>query len=408
MIKRISIVAMLAAVAVLDPSRPLHAATLRASSARATGMAAVGQVRALRGFSSVAVEGVKGVKAQGGLKGAGINQAIVSALNDEGAKQVDGILREGVTPDAAGAGAEEMVHWMQTSEEGSGSAEIPVTFGALSQGRSFLGSIGRLVRNEVGATNILPSRERNEQNPDNNYSWADRFTNQVETQATKIGKARDLALTHPLTAKIYERLEQNGARPIYKVVPTDNADYYSRVLGDDPEIPGERENVVILTSWILPNLSLESIAADIASQFASLWYGKYNGAPVRQSAEKNYIKGSVLSQVFAYLSGSTPSRWVGRLDHRVGATRRGEPIFRIYQHYNSWLMTAGQGVETVRTGNYFLNKIIRQEGYPYILTDARGRQTLYGRLQSQDITDQEATIGQKTFAEFVSYVDRVR
>ena len=191
-------------------------------------------------------------------------------------------------------------------------------------------------------------------------------------------------------------------------MPTHSADYYSRVLGDDPEIPAEKEPVVIFTSWILPNLALESIAADMASQWAMLWYGKHNGAPIRQSAEKNYIKGSILAQVFKFLSGSTYNNWRGDLDHHTGYDRRHDPIFRIWQHFFHWRETAGSGADTVRRGDYFRNKIMGNEGDPEILTDERGRQTLYGRWQAGEITEQAATIGQKAFEEFVSYVDNSR
>lgn len=226
--------------------------------------------------------------------------------------------------------------------------------------------------------------------PDSVSGWYDQHTGAWETQTSKIKKAYDLALTHPLAAGIKNALSRNT---VYRV---DNSlgDWYLhtavRTQGDDNEKTNEPDALVVFNHNALVQLSPEFLAAKLAS----MWVRHLYRDTLPASAEKTYIEGSVMVRVFMGLSGSTAQNWNGDKDYFIRGT------FELYRHFYHWIQ--GFRFANVRQGPYFLNKIMRAEGDPSIDADARGRMTLYQRAQAGQIGPEAAEAAQHRFDGFVS------
>lgn len=225
--------------------------------------------------------------------------------------------------------------------------------------------------------------------PDNSAEWYDRHTGEYETQTTKIKKAYQLALSHPLAAAIKNGLTRNT---VYRV---DNSpgDWHLhtavRTQGDDPE-KAEADALVVFNHNALQQLSPEFLAAKLAS----MWVRHLYRDTLPASAEKTYVEGSVLVRVFMGLTGSTAQNWNGAKDYYIGGT------FELYRHFYHWIQ--GFRFANVRQGPYFLNKIMRAEGDPSIDADARGRMTLFQRAQAGQIDAAQAEAAQHRFDGFVA------
>ena len=226
--------------------------------------------------------------------------------------------------------------------------------------------------------------------PDNFSGWIDQHTGQWETQTSKIKKAYDLALTHPLAAGIKRGLARNT---VYRV-DNSNGPWYLhtavRTQGDDNEKANEPDALVIFNHNALVALSPEYLAAKLASMWARHFYRD----TIPASAEKTYIEGSVLIRVFRDLTGSTAQNWNGAKDYFLNGT------FELYRHFYHWIQ--GFRFANVRQGPYFLDKIMHAQGDPTIDADARGRMTLFQRSQAGQITPQAAEAAQHRFDGFVS------
>lgn len=224
--------------------------------------------------------------------------------------------------------------------------------------------------------------------PDTQNSWYDRHTGNYETQATKIKKALDLALSNPLASAIKNGLSANT---LYRVDNTNGLDRYAvATLGDDPERANEASPVVIFTHEALTQLPAHFLAAKLASMWARHLYRD----TIPQSAEKTYIEGSVLVRVFMQLTNSTARWWNGSLDQWKNGN------FEIYRHFYHWIQ--GFRYQNVRQGPYFKDKIMRAEGDPDILANSAGRRTLYQRSQNGEISPDAAAEAQKRFDGFVA------
>lgn len=240
-----------------------------------------------------------------------------------------------------------------------------------------LGTLGGipLIFGSLGSSGVRP--------PDQGRAWLDRHTGRYETEASKLGKALELAMSSALGAAIKSGLPVN---PLYRVEPSDGPGLYARSTGDDPERPGE-ELAVVFTDWSVRNLSPYLLAAKLAS----MWGRHLLMDKLPQSAEKTYAEGSLFVRVFMELTASTFDHWRGDLDQRAGQTFHG------YQHAYWWAQ--GFRYDDVRQGPYFKRKIMGAEGDPAIYADARGRVTLFQRKDS--IGDEKAAAGQAEFDLFV-------
>jgi len=237
-------------------------------------------------------------------------------------------------------------------------------------------------------------------NPDTQYSWYDAHTGQYETQASKIKKALDLALSHRLGAAIKNGLKYNT---LYRV---DNDarfdDYTVRTTGDDPE-QAASEPLVIFKHSALRQLSPEYLAAKLASMWARHLYRET--MPV--SAEKTYVEGSVMVRVFMGLTQSNSGWWNGDKDRVVSVPGHYDNSgtwvtqnFETFLHQYFWRQ--GFNYQDVRQGPYFKDKIMGAQGQPDIDADARARRTLFQRAQSGEISQDEAAAAQQRFQGFVS------
>jgi hypothetical protein len=226
--------------------------------------------------------------------------------------------------------------------------------------------------------------------PDNVSGWYDSHTGQWETQTTKIKKAYDLALTHPLAAGIKNGLPRNT---VYRVDNSGGNWYLHtavRTQGDDNEKANEPDALVIFNHNALVQLSPEYLAAKLAS----MWVRHLYRDTLPASAEKTYVEGSVLVRVFMGLTGSTAQNWNGSKDYFTSGT------FEVYRHFYNWIQ--GFRFANVRQGPYFLDKIMHAQGDPSIDADERGRMTLFQRSQAGQITPQAAEAAQHRFDGFVS------
>lgn len=225
--------------------------------------------------------------------------------------------------------------------------------------------------------------------PDNFSGWYDEHTGQWETQTSKIKRAYDLALTHPLAAGIKNGLSRNTA---YRVDNSGGPWYLHtavRTQGDDNEKTNEPDALVIFNHNALQQLSPEYLAAKLAS----MWVRHLYRDTLPASAEKTYVEGSVLIRVFRDLTGSTAQNWNGSKDYFLNGT------FELYRHFYHWIQ--GFRFANVRQGPYFLDKIMHAQGDPSIDTDARGRMTLFQRAQAGQITPEAAEAAQRRFDGFV-------
>lgn len=230
--------------------------------------------------------------------------------------------------------------------------------------------------------------------PDNFSGWYDQHTGQYETQTSKIKKAYDLALTHPLAAGIKNGLSRNT---VYRVDNSGGPWYLHtavRTQGDDNEKANEPDALVIFNHNALVALSPEYLAAKLAS----MWVRHLYRDTIPASAEKTYVEGSVLIRVFRDLTGSTAQNWNGAKDYFLNGT------FELYRHFYHWIQ--GFRFANVRQGPYFLDKIMHAQGDPTIDTDARGRMTLFQRAQAGQITPEAAEAAQHRFDGFVSNEQR--
>jgi hypothetical protein len=226
--------------------------------------------------------------------------------------------------------------------------------------------------------------------PDNVSGWVDQHTGQWETQTSKLKKAYDLALTHPLAAGIKNGLSRNT---VYRVDNSGGNWYLHtavRTQADDNEKTNEPDALVIFNHNALQQLSPEYLAAKLAS----MWVRHLYRDTLPASAEKTYVEGSVLVRVFKDLTGSTAQTWNGSKDYFIGGT------FELYRHFYNWIQ--GFRFANVRQGPYFLDKIMHAQGDPSIDTDARGRMTLFQRSQAGQITPEAAEAAQHRFDGFVS------
>ncbi|MFI5345143.1 MAG: hypothetical protein ACHQ51_02100 [Elusimicrobiota bacterium] len=225
--------------------------------------------------------------------------------------------------------------------------------------------------------------------PDSDGQWYDRHTGEYETQTTKIKKAYDLALSHPLAAAIKNALPRNT---VYRV-DNDPGSWYLhtsvRTQGDDAEKANEAA-LVVFNRNALQQLSPEFLAAKLAS----MWVRHMYRDTMPASAEKTYIEGSVLTRVFMGLTGSTAQNWNGAKDYFIDGT------FELYRHFYNWIQ--GFRYPNVRQGPYFLNKIMHAEGDPSIDADARGRMTLFQRSSAGQISAEQAQAAQQRFDGFVA------
>jgi hypothetical protein len=225
---------------------------------------------------------------------------------------------------------------------------------------------------------------------DPSTGWYDRYTRQRETQASKIKKALTLALETQLGGAIKGALKENT---LYRVDNKPGRWYLESAVktqGDDPEKAREKTPLVVFNHNALAQLSPEFLAAKLAGMWARHLYRD----TIPASAEKTYIEGSVATRVFMALTDSTADNWNGALDYAVGNT------FHFYQHFYHWVQ--GLSLSNVRQGPYFANKIVQAEGDPVIDADPRGRQTLYSRARSGQISDAAAADAQTRFDGFVS------
>jgi hypothetical protein len=238
-------------------------------------------------------------------------------------------------------------------------------------------------------------------NPDTQYSWYDAHTGQYETQASKIKKALDLALSHQLGGAIKNALPYNT---LYRV---DNDarfdDYTVRTTGDDAEQPSAMGPLVIFKHSALRQLSPEYLAAKLASMWARHLYRET--MPV--SAEKTYVEGSVFVRVFMGLTGSNSGWWNGDKDRIVPVPGHYDQSgtwvtqnFEAFLHQYFWRQ--GSNYQDVRQGPYFKDKIMGAQGQPDIDADARGRRTLFQRAQNGEISQDAAAAAQQRFQGFVS------
>lgn len=242
-----------------------------------------------------------------------------------------------------------------------------------------------LAASESGFDGALPYAA-----PDNIGQWYDQHTGEYESQTTKIKKAYDLALSHPLAAAIKNALPRNT---VYRV-DNNAGNWYLhtsvRTQGDDAEKTGEPNALVVFNHNALQQLSPEFLAAKLASMWARHMYRDTMPA----SAEKTYIEGSVLTRVFMGLTGSTAQNWNGSKDYFLNGT------FELYRHFYNWIQ--GFRYPNVRQGPYFLNKIMHAEGDPAIDADDRGRMTLFQRSQAGQISAEQAQAAQQRFDGFVA------
>lgn len=229
--------------------------------------------------------------------------------------------------------------------------------------------------------------------PDTERSWYDYTTGEYETQASKIRKTLELAAADSLGGAL------KNAIPFNTLYEVDNSwearyspSYIARTIGDDPEDRWTRaeDAAVIFTDWAVRNLSPHFLAAKLAS----MWMRQLYRDDIPESAEKTYVEGSVFARVFKSLTGSTARDWNGARDWWNNGN------FEAYRHYYHWLK--GFAYDNVRQGPYFLEKIMRAVGDPWIHTSERGRKTLYQRAQDREITEEQATEGQAKFDTFVN------
>lgn len=223
--------------------------------------------------------------------------------------------------------------------------------------------------------------------PDTKSAWYDKFTGRYETEATKIKKSLELALTNPMAKAIKDNLASNT---LYRVERARVFNFVARTIGDNPEKPWETEAAVIFTAQALRDLSPHYLAAKLAG----LWARHLYKDQIPQSAEKTYVEGSIFIRVFMALTGSTSQRWVGDLDYWNNGN------FEAYKHFYHWIK--GFQYDNVRQGPYFKDKIMKQEGDPVIYADENGRATLFQRAQAGEISDAAATRGQEKFDAVVS------
>lgn len=218
--------------------------------------------------------------------------------------------------------------------------------------------------------------------PDNQSAWYDKFTGRYETEATKIKKSLELALSNPMAKAIKDNLASNT---LYRVERARAINYVARTIGDNPEKPWETEAAVIFTAKALRELSPHYLA----SKLAGLWARHLYKNEIPESAEKTYVEGSIFVRVFMALTGSTSQRWVGDLDYWNNGN------FEAYKHFYHWIQ--GFRYDNVRQGPYFKDKIMREQGDPVIYAEEEGRKTLFQRAQSGQISDAAATRGQEKF-----------
>jgi hypothetical protein len=227
--------------------------------------------------------------------------------------------------------------------------------------------------------------------PSQSASWYDRHTGGLESQASKIKKALQLAMSHPKAAAIKNGMSQNT---LYRVDNTGRGltpQSSVRTQGDDPERPGETP-LVVFHADALTQLSPEFLAAKLASMWTRHFYK--DSIPV--SAEKTYIEGSVMIEVFRALTQSTAQWWNGAKDFFSFGN------FEIYRHFFHWVQGFESRFSNVRQGPYFHDKIMNAEGDPDIATDDRGRRTIYQRVRDGDVSADAGTAAQQKFDGFVS------
>lgn len=231
--------------------------------------------------------------------------------------------------------------------------------------------------------------------PNQHESWYDNQTGAYETQATKIKKALQLAMSNPLASAIKNALPQNT---LYRV---DNSWNWTlpaavRSMGDDAEKAHENTPLIVFHQNALKQFSPELLAAKMAGMWARHMYRE----KIPASAEKTYVEHSVAIRVFMALTGSTASWWNGNKDYQTGSNWRGEKFFEMYNHYFFWVQ--GRNYPNVRQGPFFKEKIMQNSGTPVIDADARGRKTLFQRANAGEISNAAAEQAQQSFDGFVS------
>ncbi len=226
-------------------------------------------------------------------------------------------------------------------------------------------------------------------------SWYDQHTGQYETQQTKIAKAYQLAMSHPLAAAMKNNMPQNT---VYKADNShwgDDVRYVARTYGDDPEHAAEPA-VTVFTRQAIQQMSPAYLAAHLARTWTLHMYRDKMPA----SAEKTYVSNSVMIRVFMALTGSQGQQYWNYDQDRPVLNALGRETFEIFSHWFHWAQ--GSSFQNVRQGPYFLNKIMRAEGDPTVDADARGRMTLHQREAANQITGQQAVDAQGLFDGFVS------
>lgn len=241
-----------------------------------------------------------------------------------------------------------------------------------------------------GARAIVPASDL-----DGSGTWLDDHTGQWETQQTKVRKAFQLAMSHPVAAAMKNGMTQNTVYKVDNSGWSSDVGYVARSYGDDPEHPNEPA-MVVFTREALKQLSPAALAAHLAKMWT---FHKYRDA-VPASAEKTYMGHSVMIRVFKSLTNSQGQQYWNYDQDMPTWNSIGQRTFAIFSHWFHW--SQGFSFQNVRQGPYFLNKIMRSEGDPAIDTDARGRMTLHQREQAQQIDGQKATNAQGVFDGFVS------